>query len=146
MRSPAESDADSRADRRRSVDRPLRAAEWLAWAQGGFFFASGLWPLLHLPSFLVVTGPKTDLWLVQTVGGLLAVAGAALMLAARRRHVSSEWIFLGAGLAAVLAAVDVVFVGRGTIPPVYLADAAVETLIVLAWLAIALRRWRRGRT
>lgn len=122
------------------MHRPLRAAEWLAWAQGGFFFAGGLWPLLHLRSFIRVTGPETDLWLVQTVGGLLAVAGAALMLAAWRRRVSGEWIFPGAGLAAVLAPSGVVFVARGVIAPVYLADAAVESLIVLAWLAVALRR------
>jgi hypothetical protein len=35
-----------------------------------------------MPSFLAVTGPKTDLWFVQTVGALIAVVGAALLLAA----------------------------------------------------------------
>lgn len=127
----------SRQHRTQGAHGASRRAEWVAWAQGGFFLASGLWPLLHLPSFIVVTGPKTDLWLVQTVGALLAIAGAALMLVARRQRVTAEWIFLGAGLAAVLAIVDVVFVTRDVIVPIYLADAVVESLIVVAWLIVA---------
>ena len=123
--------------RTQSTHRVHRGAEYLAWAQGGFFFASGLWPLLHLPSFITVTGPKTDLWLVQTVGALLAVAGAALLLVARRQRVTGEWMFLGGGLAAVLAVVDVVFVTREVIAPIYLADAVVESGIVVAWLIVA---------
>lgn len=130
---------DKRSPASRSVRRE-RSAEWVAWAQGAFFFISGLWPLLHLPSFLTVTGPKTDLWLVQTVGALLAVFGAALMLAARRQRVSAEWIFLGVTLAAVLATVDIVFVNRAVIPPIYLADAVVESTIVVAWLVVLARR------
>jgi hypothetical protein len=90
-----------------------------------------------LPSFITVTGPKTDLWLVQTVGALLAVAGAALLLVARRQRVTGEWMFLGGGLAAVLAVVDVVFVTREVIAPIYLADAVVESGIVVAWLIVA---------
>lgn len=109
----------------------------LALAQGVFFFVTGVWPLLHLGSFLAVTGPKTDLWLVQTVGALLAVFGAVLVRVARRGHLTPEWRLLAAGFAATLAIVDAVFVFKGVIPPIYLADAAVELLIVAAWIATA---------
>lgn len=37
----------------------------VGWSQGVYFGATGLWPILHLPSFLFVTGPKIDTWLVQ---------------------------------------------------------------------------------
>jgi hypothetical protein len=43
-----------------------------------FYLVSGLWPLVHLQSFLTVTGPKTDLWLVKTLGVLISVIGAVL--------------------------------------------------------------------
>jgi small basic protein len=112
----------------------------LALAQGAFYFLSGVWPLLHLRSFLAVTGPKTDLWLVQTVGALLAVLGGGLVLSARRQSVGAEWHWVGGGAAAVLAAVDLVFVGRHVIPPIYLADAVVEGVLVLAWIGVT---WRR---
>jgi hypothetical protein len=34
---------------------------WLPLAHGGFYLLTGVWPLVHMPSFLAVTGPKTDL-------------------------------------------------------------------------------------
>ena len=106
----------------------------LGVAHGAFYFVTGVWPILHLDSFLFVTGPKTDLWLVQTVGALLAVFGAVLFLAARRNRLTPEWCLLAAGLAAALAAVDIVFVTRNVISPIYLADAAVEIPLTVAWL------------
>jgi hypothetical protein len=36
-------------------------ARWLAGLQGAYFLVTGVWPLVHMPSFLAVTGPKTDL-------------------------------------------------------------------------------------
>lgn len=105
----------------------------LAFAQGVFYFLTGIWPVLHLASFEAVTGPKTDDWLVQTVGALLATFGAVLALAGFRRRVTPEWRILAAGFALVLALVDIVFVARGIIRPIYLADAAVELPLALAW-------------
>jgi len=112
------------------VSAPGNWSARLALAQGIFYFITGIWPLLHLASFEAVTGPKTDDWLVQTVGALLATFGAVLALAGLRRRLTSEWRLLAAGFALVLALVDIVFV----IPPVYLADAAVELPLVLAWI------------
>jgi uncharacterized membrane protein YfcA len=109
----------------------------LGWAQGAFYFASGLWPVFHLRSFYAVTGPKTDDWLVQTVGLLLAVFGAVLMVSAHRRRLTPEWRLLAIGFALALAGIDVVFVVRDVIPPIYLADAAGELLIVAAWIIAA---------
>lgn len=101
--------------------------------QGAFYFLTGMWPLLHLPSFEAVTGPKTDDWLVQTVGALLATFGATLALAGFRHRITPEWRLLAAGFALVLALVDIVFVARDVISPIYLADAAVELPLALAW-------------
>ena len=117
-----------------------RLTRWLALAHGAFYVLSGLWPVVHLRSFYFVTGPKTDGWLVQTVGALLAAFGAALFSAGRRQRLSPEMIFLAIAMPLVLAAVDVIFVSRGVIPPIYLADAAGETLLALAWIAVAVGR------
>lgn len=124
-----------------------RLARW----QGAFYLASGLWPLVHLPSFEAVTGRKRERWLVRTVGALIAVGGAALAAAGARRTVTGELALLGAGSAAALGAIDVWYGGvRRRIAPVYLADAVVEAGLVAAWLAlapprrVALRGRRRG--
>jgi hypothetical protein len=122
-----------------SGDRFRTGAGALAALQGVYFLTTGVWPLVHMESFLAVTGQKTDLWLVQTVGALIAVVGAVLLLAAASGRVTWEVLALGAGTAAALGAVDVVFVARDVIPPVYLADAAVEAVLILWWAIVAVR-------
>ncbi len=117
---------------------------WLAAAQGVFYLVLGAWPLVHLRSFEAVTGPKTDDWLVITVGALLTVEGAVLLLASRGRALDAPLIALAAGTAGVLAGVDVVYVARRTIAPVYLLDAAVEVALVGGWAAVASRRRGAG--
>lgn len=110
---------------------------FLAMAHGAFYAVSGLWPVVHLSSFLALTGPKRDAWLAQTVGALLAVTGIALLLAARHRRLGPEWALLAGGQAAALAIVDVVMVARDRIAAIYLLDALVEGALVLAWVVAA---------
>jgi hypothetical protein len=124
-------------------DRPttrVGAGTTVAAVQGLFYLATGVWPLLHIDSFTAVTGPKTDLWLVYTVGVLVAVVGAVLLLAARSGRTSPEVAVLAVGCTLGLAGIDVVFVGRGEIAPVYLADAAAEVVFAAWWLLARARR------
>ena len=111
----------------------------LALIQGVFYLAAGVWPLLDSDSFQLVTGPKTDLWLVRTVGVLVAIIGAVLLQAARRRRITPETVLLAVGSALGLTAIDVIYVTSRIISPIYLADAAVELGLVAGW-AIARRR------
>lgn len=53
----------------------------VALVQVVYFLITGIWPLLSMKTFLLFTGPKTDLWLVKTVGLILAVIGAVLLYA-----------------------------------------------------------------
>ncbi|HEY8369166.1 MAG TPA: hypothetical protein VIM86_07590 [Thermodesulfobacteriota bacterium] len=109
--------------------------ESLATWQGVYYAATGLWPLVSRRTFETVTGPKTDWWLVQTVGALVAAIGGTLLLAGRRGAGRPEVAFLGMASAAGLAAIDMVHAARGRISPVYLLDAAVEAALVGAWAA-----------
>jgi hypothetical protein len=113
----------------------------LAVIQGLFYLATGIWPLLDIISFQVVTGPKTDLWLVRTVGVLVSVIGMVLLVAARHRRVSPEIVLLAVGSALGLAGIDLIYALSGRISAVYLADAVAEIgLALLWWIA-----WRRAR-
>lgn len=80
-----------------------------------------------------MTGPKTDRWLVKTVGVLVSVIGGVLVLAGRRRRVEPEPAVLAAGSALGLAAIDTVDAARGRISKVYLLDAVSEVALVAAW-------------
>jgi hypothetical protein len=108
----------------------------LAAIQGTFYLVTGIWPLIHIDSFLAVTGEKTDLWLVHTVGVLVAVIGLALCLAAYRNEVHASIVLLAIGSAAGLATIDVVFTWRGVISRIYLADAVTELVLIVFWLLV----------
>lgn len=109
-------------------------ARALPLVQGAFFVAGGLWPIVHLRSFEAVTGKKRDEWLVQTVGGLIAAIGGALIVGAFERR-SRALFTLGIASSAALAAADLYFAGKGRISPIYFGDAVVEGAFIAAWLA-----------
>lgn len=108
----------------------------LASVQGAYFAVTGAWALLHVQSFMRVTGAKTDVWLVKAVAALVVVIGLALLAGGWRGWVGPDLLFLALGSATALALVDVVYVARGTIARVYLLDALIEGLLVGGWLIV----------
>jgi hypothetical protein len=106
----------------------------LARVHGVFNVASGLWPLVHMRSFERVSGPKTDHWLVQTVGGLLATNGLTQLGAGSSHEGLARARQIGLGTALTMATIDLVHASRGRISKVYLLDAVVEIGWALAWL------------
>jgi hypothetical protein len=119
-----------------------RARRFVIGSQAAYYVTTGVWPFVHLRSFLYVTGPKWEVWLVKTVGALVTVIGSVLGWAAARDRLTPELEALSAGTAGALGAIDVWYVARGRIAPTYLDDAAAEAGII-AGLAAARRR--RGR-
>lgn len=106
---------------------------YLALAQGFYFLATGLWAIIDITSFMKVTGPKTDVWLVKTVGVLVCVIAVPLIIAGLNKRLTPEVYVLGVGSAAALTGVDVWYVARRVIPPIYLADAAAELVLIGVW-------------
>ena len=116
-----------------------RLLYWLCIVQGSYFFLTGLWPIVHVRSFMAVTGPKHDVWLVKTVGALVTVIGVAIVAAGLRRSgATPELLVVAIGGAFVLMMVDVVYVLRRVIAPIYLADAAAEALLLGSWAVLLL--------
>jgi hypothetical protein len=105
----------------------------LARAHGVMNVVGGVWPLLHMRSFEAVFGPKTDRWLVNTVAGLLVVNGLTQLASSSSPATVAQARGLGVGTAAVLAAIDVVYVPTGRISKMYLLDAAIEVAWIVAW-------------
>jgi hypothetical protein len=128
------------------VAQPVNRYRRVAAAQGAYFVLTGWWPLFGINSFQSVTGAKTDLWLVYTVGCLVMAIGATLLLAAIRPRITPEVITLATASAVALAGIDVVFVVRGVISWVYLLDAVAEGAIVAWWVWSYLGPPRPGAT
>jgi hypothetical protein len=105
----------------------------VCFVQGLYFVLTGVWPLVHIKSFMNITGFKVDQWLVKTVGVLILVVGLVLLSAARSRRISPEILGLAVGCALGLTAIDVYYVLIDRIRDVYLLDALAEVGLVVAW-------------
>jgi hypothetical protein len=106
----------------------------LAAIHGSYFCVSGIWPLIHMNSFLFVTGPKTDLWLVETVGVLVLVIGMGLLVAGFQKRISFPISIIAMGASLGLIFIDTIYVWALVISPVYLLDAAIEFVLLSAWI------------
>jgi hypothetical protein len=121
---------------------PAEGMVKLAWIQGIYFLVTGVWPLVSIGTFQWVTGPKVDLWLVKTVGLLIAVIALTILMAAWRGRIGPEIRFLAMGSAAALAAVDIIYALADRIWDIYLLDAVVEIGLVVLWIALSARSRR----
>ncbi|RQP14634.1 MAG: hypothetical protein EAS48_01130 [Chryseobacterium sp.] len=103
--------------------------------QAFYYLVTAVWPFVHLQSFLYVTGPKTDIWLVKTVS-LLLVPYAVLLIDAALLSCQVRRIFsLAMSICcASLAGIDLYYYLSGTISAVYLADFGAEIIFMLYWL------------
>ena len=132
----------------RPADRRGRGSEgsgvtelfaYLSLAQGFYYVVTALWALFSVDTFQKVTGPKTDVWLVKTVGVLVAAIGGALGVAGYRRTETPEIGLLGAGSAGGLAGIDSYYTAKGRIPPVYALDGLAELVFLGCWIYVLTR-------
>ena len=105
----------------------------IAFVQGCYFLIMGIWPLLHIESFQKVTGRKTDLWLVRTVGVLVLVIGLGLIVGGITRRFEPALILIAMASAVGLTGIDLVYAFKRVISPVYLLDALVEIGLLVWW-------------
>jgi hypothetical protein len=78
---------------------------------GGYYLLTGLWSLVSISSFQAVTGSKTDIWLVKTIGLLLTVSGLVFLYSAARRSFPVETVILAIGTALALAFIEITYGG-----------------------------------
>lgn len=107
-----------------------------ALSQGIFYVLTGMWPIVSIESFQLVTGPKHDLWLVKTVGAILSVIGTTLIIAGIRQEPMLSTAVLAIGSAVVLAGVDIIYFKKRIIAAIYLLDALTEFLLIAWWTTI----------
>jgi hypothetical protein len=131
--------------------RPFTLATGLLWVQGLYFFLTGVWPLISIRTFILVTGEKTDHlptgleedhWLVMVAGALITAIGLGMLVAAWQRRASAEIVAVAVGSSIGLACIDVIYVSRGVIAPIYLLDAAIQGVLLAVWLAVGASRGR----
>ncbi len=109
----------------------------VAWVQGRYFVVTDLRPLLHIAWPQKVTGRKTDLWLVKTVGILILVIGSGPVLAALTHRFTPPLILIAMASALALLAVDLIDALKHVISSIYVLEALLEAAF-LAWWTMCL--------
>lgn len=104
--------------------------------QGGYYLVGGLWPLVHFRSFEAASGPKPDRFVTEVASALYVAIGTALVAGGHRPPPHLRALALLA--AAASAGLDLRH--RPALRPVYVAEAAVEGLLIAA----SVREWLKS--
>jgi hypothetical protein len=94
----------------------LRTSTFIA--QESYYLLTGIWPIIHIGSFMAVTGYKTDIWLVKMVAFLSVTIGIQLLKRRQSEIVqynNSAFLFADRQLLSL----------HGTISEIYLIGAMV---------------------
>ena len=116
-----------------------RSYVWLICLQSGYYLATALWGILDIESFMEVSGPKTDIWLVKTVSVVLLSVCICLLSGLLLAEYSLPIFILGSTSAIALAIIDFRYTSDDTIKWVYAIDGVVQVLILISWIII----WRQ---
>lgn len=106
----------------------------VAWIQGIYYLITGIWPLIHMPSFVWVTGPKTDYWLVRMVALLIISISLALLSAAYHKRIIPEIKILAIASIISFCAIDFYYAWIDRISGIYVADGIAELGLLLLWI------------
>ena len=106
--------------------------------QSIYYLLTGLWPLLHIRSFMELTGYKTDTWLVKTVAVLTISMSLTFMTDLLSKEFSTAIAVLSVTSSLGFLLIDSHYALSEVISPVYLADAAVQLVFICWWGVVAL--------
>lgn len=108
-------------------------------SHAAYILLTGIWPIVDIRSFMMVTGPKEDIWLVKTVGALLIPV--ALCMLSYLRITTSKWpvIILAIGISIAFMCIDIYYATTDVISDIYLADAAAEFVFLSGWIFVAVK-------
>ena len=108
----------------------MKIIKTIFYFQSIYFIVTGVWPIISINTFMAVTGPKTDIWLVQMVGLLALAIGCGLLYSSitKKFHTSSTIIILMSCL--FFFAIDVYYYMNGALIDTYLADAFLQVIFI----------------
>jgi hypothetical protein len=121
----------------------MRLYRFILLIQTLYYFITAAWALVDIDSFIKVTGPKTDIWLVKTVAVLLLAICAAFSTAFIQKIVNSPVVMLAVTCCLVLIIVDCYYVWTKTISKVYLLDAIIEFIVLVLWVFFLVKNSKR---
>jgi hypothetical protein len=117
----------------------MKSHNSLLTAQGTYYLITASWPLVDIDSFLFVTGPKTDVWLVKTVGALLIPVSLTMLAGVRSKKNSTPPIVLATTSALAFLFIDFYYSLTGVISTVYMIDGVLQMAFLVMWSVVLTR-------
>lgn len=114
----------------------MKASHYLLLIQGIYYLITAIWPLADINSFLSVTGPKTDVWLVKTVAALLIPVSLTILAGLRKRKNATSSIVLATTSAMAFLIIDFYYSLNGTIGSIYMVDGVVQAGLLAMWAVV----------
>src|SRR5687768_3239458 len=108
----------------------------LLWIQGIYTLITAVWPLLHIESFVKVTGPKTDIWPVKTVAVLLVAISVCFISNIFIKTNKLPVILLALTSCIGLICIDFYYTSNDVISWVYMLDGILQIIFMVAWIYI----------
>lgn len=112
----------------------MKFTKYLLAIQGSYTFLTALWPIVHINSFMWISGYKHDVWLVKTEGVTLMAISVCLLTGIFAQGNILPIVALALFTSAGLAYVDFYYALNNVIRNVYMADGVIEILFALCWL------------
>ena len=111
--------------------------------QGVYLLIIALWPLLHLSSFLTITGIESDSWMLRTTGVYVLAVSFCLLLSYYLRKYSWPVTIMAIMTAVGCLYMDGYYYYRHDQLPltVYIVDFVVQLAFVICWIAILSRHY-----
>lgn len=107
--------------------------------QAVYYFITAVWPVVHIESFMNVTGQKTDIWLVKTVSVLL-LPYCLLLVYLTFSNKRNFIIVLAMMICSIgLLVIDVYYYFSREIRWVYLIDGALQLIFFVCWMYYIVR-------
>jgi hypothetical protein len=108
----------------------------LLWSQATYIVITAVWPIIHIDSFMAVTGYKHDVWLVKTVGALLIPVAVTLYIHLFINTDHRPAVVLGSLTALAFIIVDFYYALNDVISDIYLADGIAELIFLIVWIYV----------
>jgi hypothetical protein len=119
----------------------MRVFQLLVIVQSIYTLITAVWPIIHIESFMEVTGSKTDVWLVKTVGALLIPVAVCLLTYVFIDTDKRPALALGGLTSVAFICIDFYYSLTDVISDIYMADGFLQILFLIVWSYIGLRRY-----
>ncbi|HXR84668.1 MAG TPA: hypothetical protein VN722_10185 [Hanamia sp.] len=108
----------------------------ILWIQSIYYFLTAAWGLFDIQSFMQLTGPKTDVWLVKTVSLLLLAISFSFIANLFTKTHPLPVAILAIACCLFLAAIDFYYSTKKIISFIYAIDGIIEIILLSFWIVI----------